>query len=268
MKFKEGDFVTRRSYDSDIIFKIEKIYSQKAILRGCRLRLLVEVPLNDLLKMDSQPEEMEKTLFREANQYLKRRQRNIILNNFRGNNNNPGSKIIRKKPGSVLHIDGDKNYLKMSLQNYSNLQIPAVGFHVPEKEQPAIIRQYLESYHPDILVITGHDGLIDKGKHNVSEHFIRTVKNSRKVNSSLDELIIFAGACFSPCKKLLEEGANFASSPQNQLLHFLDPVLIVDKIAYTSIKEVVSIEDILKITITEEGVGGLETRGKMRLCYP
>jgi ABC-type glycerol-3-phosphate transport system permease component len=45
---------------------------------------------------------------------------------------------------------------------YSNLNVPVIGLHIPEPEQPVKIRSVLEKYNPDILVITGHDGLLRK----------------------------------------------------------------------------------------------------------
>ncbi|MFW5985104.1 MAG: sporulation peptidase YabG [Halanaerobiaceae bacterium] len=267
MDFKKGDYVTRFSYNSDVIFKIEKIEDGKAILRGSRLRLLADAPLDDLKKYDTSQKEIKKDLQLESLRCLKRRRRNLILNKTRCNNSNGAENKFRKQVGEVLHIDGDRDYLQLSLQNYENLLIPARGFFVPEKVQPVKIRSFLESFNPDILVITGHDG-VTGNDFNTADYFIKTVKIARDYVPDLDQLIIFAGACYSPYKKLIQEGANFASSPRNQLLHFLDPVLVVEKVAYTSIRKVVSVKDILKTLITEKGVGGIETRGKMRRCYP
>ncbi|HIG0360362.1 sporulation peptidase YabG [Clostridium botulinum] len=64
-------------------------------------------------------------------------------------------------------------------------------------------------------------------------------------------------------------GANYASSPGRVLIHCLDPVFLCEKIAYTNISNIVSIEDALENTITGiKGIGGLQTRGKYREGFP
>ena len=70
-------------------------------------------------------------------------------------------------------------------------------------------------------------------------------------------------------EKIIEAGANFASSPNRMLIHALDPVFIVESIAYTPIDRTVSLKDIIKHTVTgTDGVGGIETRGQLRRGYP
>ena len=63
-------------------------------------------------------------------------------------------------PGKVLQIDGDKEYLKICLDVYTELGIPAVGVAIPEANQYKEVFNLLEKHNPDILVITGHDALI------------------------------------------------------------------------------------------------------------
>ncbi|MEG2658419.1 MAG: sporulation peptidase YabG, partial [Clostridiales bacterium] len=68
---------------------------------------------------------------------------------------------------------------------------------------------------------------------------------------------------------LIRAGANFASSPKRVFIHIFDPVLIIERIAYTSIKEVVTADEIVDNTVTgSDGIGGIETRGQFRLGYP
>jgi spore coat assembly protein len=179
-------------------------------------------------------------------------------------------------PGSVLHLDGDKEYLDLCMTTYGQLSIKAHGFHVPEQKQPEEVVKYLIEYKPDILVMTGHDGLIkdrkdfsDINNYRSSKFFVQGVKKAREYEPGRDDLVIFAGACQSHYEALIEAGANFASSPQRVLIHAFDPVFIVEKIAYSSINEVVSLKDIINNTITGiEGVGGVESRGRFRLGYP
>ena len=62
-------------------------------------------------------------------------------------------------PGKVLQIDGDKEYLKICLDVYTEFGIPAVGVAIPEANQYKEVRSLLEKHNPDILVITGHDAI-------------------------------------------------------------------------------------------------------------
>lgn len=181
-----------------------------------------------------------------------------------------------EKPGRVLHLDGDSAYLEKCLMFYEELRIPAIGHHVNEGSMAEVLPRYLEQYHPDILVLTGHDGLLRKGQdlsnvynYRNSEKFIKAVKVARRYERSFDDLIIFAGACQSHYEAMLDAGANFASSPHRILIHALDPVFIAEKIAYTPINQTVNIFDVVKSTITgTDGLGGVESRGKYRIGLP
>ena len=82
-------------------------------------------------------------------------------------------------------------------------------------------------------------------------------------------MVIIAGACQSFYEAILEAGANFASSPDRVLIQCYDPVLVAEKISHTPIDEVVRVEEVINNTITKKaGVGGMETRGKLRLVMP
>jgi spore coat assembly protein len=157
----------------------------------------------------------------------------------------------------------------MSLQNYKNLHLDVQGVYITEKSQPEKVLMYLKKYRPDILVITGHDGIVDDEDNHTSDYFVRSVQIARSYESDLDNLVIFAGACQSNYEQLMDNGANFASSPDGILIHFLDPILVAEKIAYTSVREVLAVKEVVRSTVTgQEGIGGVETRGKLRLCYP
>lgn len=57
------------------------------------------------------------------------------------------------------------------------------------------------------------------------------------------------------------------------MIHALDPVFVVEKIACSRIDTIVPIEEVIEQTVTGlKGIGGSETRGKFRwlclnLCY-
>ncbi|MFW6269092.1 MAG: sporulation peptidase YabG, partial [Bacillota bacterium] len=146
MEFKKGDFVTRSSYNSDIIFKIIEIKEDKAILKSYKYRLMADAPIDDLIKYkDISRKKLKKNLLIESFEHLKRHQRNLVLNNDSLKRSN-GLNSFREIPGKVLHLDGDKDYLDISMQNYDTLQIEARGFFIPEREQPESISRYLEKY--------------------------------------------------------------------------------------------------------------------------
>lgn len=269
MDFEVGDFVTRKSYNSDLIFRIERIKNKKAVLRSYKLRLMADAPLNDLIKIkDKDHKSFKKELMLESIECLHRQQKHMVLSSklFRNNSN---QNSYQEHTVRVLHLDGDKDYLDLSLANYENLNINARGFFIQERGQPDQVCDLIKKHMPDILVITGHDGELDNQVFHTSEFFVRSVDMARRIEKDLDQLVIFAGACQSDYKRLINSGANFASSPDNKLIHFLDPILVVEKIVFTSIREVIPVNDIINNTITGEGgIGGVETRGKMRRKYP
>lgn len=176
----------------------------------------------------------------------------------------------------MLHIDGDNDYLNTCLEKYKNFGIEAIGVHVKEKDQPSKVYELLVKHKPDILVLTGHDGVIkdENGysrldNYRNSKYFIDAVKEARRYESNVDGLVIFAGACQSMYHKIIEAGANYASAPYRVLIHALDPVYICKKVAFTGIDRIISPEEVISTTITGfKGIGGIETRGKYRDGYP
>jgi len=166
--------------------------------------------------------------------------------------------------------------METCLKVYKQLSLDAVGRAIAEKDQPEVIVDLVKEVKPDIVVLTGHDSVLKEPRdylslenYRNSKYYLESVKNLRNYNSSYDELVIFAGACQSCYERILDVGANFASSPNRVLIHCLDPVFVCEKIAYTRIDQVVSITDVIENTITGiKGVGGLQTRGKYREGYP
>jgi spore coat assembly protein len=179
-------------------------------------------------------------------------------------------------PGWVLHFDGDQEYREVCLRTYLQLNVPSQVFYVPEKEQPSLVCKFLKEVRPDILVLTGHDGIF-KGAQDYrnlhsyrhSQYFLEAVKRARQYEPDRDALVIIAGGCQSYYEALIEAGANFASSPERVMIHVLDPVFIAEKISYTSIYERISLSSVLEWTVTgPKGMGGVQTKGKFRLGLP
>lgn len=280
---RQGDLVTRKSYGGDILFRIEQlIFPQKAILRGVDYRLMADAPVEDLEKADStssrdyprldDPEVLD--TIRRIGQLRKQQhsrtksmlsQKNVACSHF------------FEMPGKVLHLDGDPSYLKKSLYLYNKLRVPAEGFHIHERQMPDVLYRLLPRVKPDIVVITGHDGLIKNRSKDLNSlesyknslHFVKAVQIARQYERSRDHLTIVAGACQSHFEALLHAGANFASSPARVLIHALDPLCIASKLAFTSIRETISMIDMSELTVTGlDGLGGLESRGSYRLGVP
>ena len=288
---KIGDIVVRKSYDKDIIFKILDITEVRGktycILKGLSIRIIADSPRDDLEVVDyGYVEEKEKILNSRVNEAMKKAkgiQRKIGMReqiNCRSNKNQKSQAVNNDmffgRPGKILHIDGDEEYLETCLKVYKQLSLDAVGKAIAEKEQWTKVIDLVKEVKPDIVVLTGHDSVLkstddylDLENYRNTKYYIEAVKALRDYNSSYDELVIFAGACQSCYECLLDAGANFASSPSRVLIHCLDPVFVCEKIAYTKIDEVVSITDVVEGTITGiKGIGGLQTRGKYREGYP
>ncbi|MHB9094776.1 MAG: sporulation peptidase YabG [Eubacteriales bacterium] len=279
-----GDIVARKSYNNDVFFKIVEMVKTdsgqvKARLRGLDVRLLADSPLEDLTKVEGEHiREYRKKFIRQNNDSLKKI--------FSRRAKDQGLKLLRledkfqgdffEMPGRVLHIDGNLEYLNLCIEIYEQLGIKSKGIHIPENEQPASVPELLKENSPDILVLTGHDGIIksterysDIENYHNSKYFVEAVRAARRIECNRDNLIIFAGACQSHYEAILSAGANYGSSPMRVFIHAFDPVFIVEKIAFTPISQIISINEVIDSTITGiDGLGGIETRGKYRKGFP
>jgi spore coat assembly protein len=290
--FHQGDIVGRKSYGVDIYFKIIGFFDHTdgkkfAILKGLYTRLCANAPLEDLVRIESNKQMQRlRDITLKSNEQMGRifarrlRERELFLGRAVHSDKEPpkkgGNVAGFDIPGTVLHIDGDEDYMDLCMNTYKQLSIPANGYNIPEEEQPGAVEALLKKHTPDMLVITGHDGFI-KGREDFkdiknyysSQYFVDAVKVARGYEKSRDDLVIFAGACQSHYESLLKAGANFASSPLRVMIHAYDPVFVMEKIAYTSIYDPISIKDIIAGTITGfDGIGGVESRGKFRLGIP
>ncbi len=232
---KIGDIVARKSYDYDILFKITDIVADSNnkrtfILKGTNLRIVADSPEGDLKKVPlNKVNQFNKVFTKEINRIVKNILKERSENEFRGLTRSL-SEYGREsnhfgKPGRVLHLDGDGEYIDVCLKVYEQLDIEAMGKIVDEKDQPQIVGKLLREYNPDILILTGHDSIL-KGKEDFtdienyrhSKYFVESIKEARKYESSMDELVIFAGACQSFFEVMIEAGANYASSPHRTLI--------------------------------------------------
>ena len=252
-KIKKGDVVGRISYDNDILFVVKKIIKLKdgniiAILKGVTERIEADSNINDLylISKDIARERIENIDTKVEKRILKE-QKEYNINEI--NSNRIRNKIIT---GKILHLDGDKRYSEKSMKYYKKMGANAIVKNVSERMQPKLVYNLLSFYKPDILVITGHDGMIrrEKGYNDIynyrnSKYFIEAVKEARRYERDYNiELVIFAGACQSYFEAIMMAGANFASSPARILIDILDPLIVAERVANTSFNKYISINDI------------------------
>ena len=259
-KIKKGSSVVKKAGNKEIVFVVEKIFSEKrkkiAILKGLCIRIIEKVPVSELELVDRG---YVNKYIEERNKILEKR----IYSRMNSYNN--------MKTGKIVHLDGDKRYTEKSYKYYKKLGLNAIVKFIPEEKQEMYIIQLLSKYRPDILVITGHDGMIKKGRffndiYNYinSRYFVNTVRRAREWDSR-KELVIFAGACQSYYEALMSAGANFASSPARVLIDFADPLIVAEKIAITDNNYYVTINDIAgELRDGKDGVGGVGARGKSK----
>lgn len=255
MNFKIGDFVTRQSYNNDIVFKIINIVDGIAYLKGNYIRLYADSPVSDL----NMHKEKETDTFAE-----KIEEENLDRNGF------------FYLPARILHIDSDENYLNKCLNYYKKNKLQAVGKIVEEQDIPIKILKYLKEYNPDIVIITGHDAYYSKknDKNNMnnyrnSKYFCEAVTKARNYEKNHDKLVIIAGACQSNYEELIKCGADFASSPKRVNIHALDPAIIATTIALTDKSKKLDLINLLnKTKYGSNGMGGLMGNGLMYVGYP
>ena len=269
-KIRKGDIVGRKSYGKDILFSVKNIIDtpkgKLVILRGIIDRIEADSYIEDLEKMD-------KNYVKEKLEYFNKRAEKRFEELKKHKLDIKNKRIIDKiLTGKILHLDGDKKYSEKSFRYYKKIGLNVIVKNIPEYKQPKVVYQLLKIYRPDILVITGHDGMIKKGKgyydlynYRNSRYFIETVKEARRYDKENEKnLVIFAGACQSYFEAIMSAGANFASSPARILIDFLDPLIVAETIALTERYKYVTIDDIAsELRDGKNGVSGVGANGKM-----
>lgn len=180
-----------------------------------------------------------------------------------------------KKPGVILHIDGDLDYAEKSRSIYKKMGLTSYVYNIPENEQYRQIYQILQRIRPNILILTGHDAFIRKRNdiYNIdnyknSRYYVQGVLEARRYEHNLDNLVIFAGACQSYYEAIISAGANFASAPKRVLIDMMDPLIVAETIAYTPVDKYIPLANILSNTREGiNGIGGFQTRGQLRTRY-
>lgn len=270
-EIKKGDIVSRNSYENDIIFYVKRVLKlsngQKiAILKGIDTRIEADAPIEDLKMLDKEEQSRcDKILEQRIEAQIKREKKE---------KENRRKQIIYT--GKILHLDGDKRYSDKSVMYYKKMGLKAVVKNIPENKQPKVVYRLLTIYNPDILVITGHDGMIKNGaryrdiyNYRNSRHFIQTVKEARRYDQAHDKnLVIFAGACQSYFEAIMDAGADFASSPARILIDFLDPLIVAKTIATTDKNKYITIDDFVnELRDGKKGIDGFGARGKRNVIF-
>lgn len=258
MNFKLGDYVTRQSYNNDLVFQIIDIEDDIAYLRGVDVRLYADGELTDLTKVSVKKEtdrvdieKVESLISLDRNEYF-------------------------YLPGKIVQFDSDKFYLDRCINFYKDMHLEAYGIKVKESEIEDVITDTLEKYKPDIVVITGHDFLKkhakDKSKienYQNSENFVNAIKKARMYEKNQDKLIIIAGACQSNYEELIKAGSNFASSPKRINIHALDPAIVASCVALSPVNKAIDLIPLIdKTHYGSAGMGGIITNGTMYVGYP
>lgn len=266
-QINKGSIVTRKSYNCDMLFYIDKIIKGSsgtsiAILKGLTNRIIADAYLNDLFIVSK----------KNINHYINN---NIIseLSSFLFNKKNIFRLRSSENLGKILHLDGDKRYSEKSIRYYKRRGLRAVVKNISESKQPYIVQNLIIKYQPQILVITGHDSMLksnrnfsDINNYRNSKYFIQTVIEARKLIPSFEKLSIFAGACQSYFEAIISSGANFASSPARIFIDFMDPLVVAEKIATTPQNVFISTKDLLPVLRDgKKGIDGIGSKGKMKL---
>lgn len=283
-ELKIGDIVARKSYNYDVLFRVQRISGEMVDLVGINVRILADAPIYDLKKISKEEATRRITETEKNNRTRLNRAYNGINNRFSIRNVSSNANVntmytkesIYKKPGVVLHIDGDAEYARRCKDVYKKMGIIAYVYNISESEQPKHIYSLLSKIRPNILIVTGHDAFIRKrndiyniNNYKNSRYYIESVLEARRYEHSLDNLVVFAGACQSYYEAIISAGANFASAPKRVLIDMLDPIIVAQTVAYTPVDKFAPIAGIISNTREGlKGIGGVQTRGQYREGMP
>lgn len=283
--FKVGDIVARKSYNYDVLFRITNINQDMVELVGIAVRIIADSPIYDLKHIEKEEEENRmRNIEISRHSRMSRCYNNVTRKNIRYKDDYRDYSMAEtyqkdkfyKKPGVILHIDGDSEYAAKSRTLYKKMGVKAYVYSIPEVEQYKQVYQLLQKIRPNILILTGHDAFM-KRKNDIydienyknSKYYVQGVLEARRYEHNLDNLVIYAGACQSYYEALIAAGANFASAPKRVLIDMMDPIIVAETIAYTPVEEFCSISNIISNTREGiNGIGGIQTRGTYRTGMP
>jgi len=233
--FNVGDYVTRKSYNNDIVFQIVDIQNDVYYLKGVYIRLYADSFGNDLVLSDYENDNLD-SFKPSIDEY-----RNLDRNEY------------FYLPGRVLHLDGDKDYLAKCMSFYKRNKVRAYGLYLPENDMPGQVVSLIKKYMPDILVLTGHDSFSRSKRENYknTSNFALAVTEARRYEKSHERLFIIA------------------ASPKRINIHALDPAIIASCLSFSNKNADIDIIKILdKTKYGANGMGGIITKGSMYIGYP
>ena len=123
--FNIGDYVTRNSYNNDVVFKIISIDEDLYYLKGVNVRLYADSYKEDL-KLYNDGSESNDSFLPSIEEYRKLNRSEYFY-----------------LPGKILHLDGDKEYLDSCLDFYKKNKLRAYGVYFKEEELASSICQIL-----------------------------------------------------------------------------------------------------------------------------
>lgn len=243
-----------RSEKQKVLYEVIDTYDKGfLIIKGVYFRIVRTV--EEFSIVYATDEEVKKYR-RENDDYLKKLKQNLF------------SVRVKGLLGTVLHIDGDKEYMESCLELYEEVGIHAYGVYIEEHKMPEMISKYILQVMPDVVVITGHDfynkeDITDLSSYKNSENFIEATKMAKKTKN---DLIVISGACQSNSEALLINGATYASSPKRINIHTYDPAIIAIKVCSTSRDRFIDNEYFdKKIENFRDAYIGIEEKGKMKI---
>ncbi len=262
-RLRVGDIVVRKSHGSDLLFRVTGFTTDRGerscTLCGVTLRLFADSKEEDLVKVDKLTAHINKARALGSIRSHETRE----LKGF-------DRTLLRNRPGKILHIDSDEDYLRQCLKFYKDFGLRPVGYFIQTEQQPRSIKKLLSRNRPDILVVTGHDGIkknsdkFDINSYRNSKYYVESVKQARDYEANNEKLCVFAGACQSYFEEIMKAGANFASSPGRVLINSLDPSIVAKKVALTSKNAFVTPGQVARLTVSgAKGISGIDTRGKL-----
>lgn len=148
-----GDYVTRKSHNHDLVFKVINIIDDTVYLKGAYIRLVADSKMSDLKKVEQSNDDFsfDETPLNDRDSYF-------------------------YLPGKILHIDGDNEYLDKCLKLYKKMGVYAIGKKINEDAIASQLTKLLAEFKPDIVIITGHDAYYEKKEAKTILKIIRIVK--------------------------------------------------------------------------------------------
>lgn len=120
------------------------------LLRGITVRIIVDAYLYDIVKIGT--EEADSCL-RSLDTQIENRV-NKFLQKYNKIIKHSGRNLENEKSGLIVHFDGDKLYSEKTSRYYKKMGLNAIVKNISENKQPLYVKEYLQKYNPDVLILT------------------------------------------------------------------------------------------------------------------